>query len=302
MFTQDFRHICIIISIISGVLRNSSSSLLKDQKTVKDVYGAIGSDVELPCEGRDGGEVEWKLNGLVVSSGPVLTLHNVSLKDQGNYTCQSLSGDHVLTAVLQLGYPPSPPVVQCWSPTYPLKVICSWTGESSPLLPTHYITTYRDLKSEVHPCKRSSELVNECVLEGLEELFSSDPYLFNITTVNPLGSTIRILPIVLEHIVKPDPPVNVRVTLLPRRKLSVEWDPPPTWLEHFPLKYTVHYSWHQNGSNRKITLGPFESKSMNISGLAAGRTYQIQISAKDFLDQGQSSSWSQPVNISLPSR
>ncbi len=39
---------------------------------------------------------------------------------------------------------------------------------------------------------------------------------------------------------------------------------------------------------------------MVLSGLVAGRTYYIQISAKDFLDDGQISDWSEPISATIP--
>lgn len=46
-------------------------------------------------------------------------------------------------------------------------------------------------------------------------------------------------------VVKPDPPVNVSVMVMPGRKLSVQWAPPPTWPDpvNFLLKYTVKFHW-----------------------------------------------------------
>ncbi|XP_059420235.1 interleukin-27 subunit beta-like [Carassius carassius] len=98
---------------------------------------------------------------------------------------------------------------------------------------------------------------------------------------------------------KPDPPVNVSVMVMPDRKLSVEWGPPPTWPDpfNFLLKYTMKFHWGRPETTR--TLGPYGSNKMVLSGLLAGRTYYIQISAKDSLDDVQSSEWSTPINATM---
>ncbi|KAK1786714.1 hypothetical protein P4O66_017099, partial [Electrophorus voltai] len=251
------------------------------------IYVAIGSSVKLPCgDGMTKG-TEWRVNGSMLVSGPVLHLHNTSLEDQGIYTCHSPNGGHIETLHVWMGYAPSPPVVQCWSPSYPLKAVCSWTQTPDPILPTYYIATYwfmfdrypRTEQPLVHSCRRESDQDQQCILEELE-LYATVPHLVNITAVNGLGSATRILPILIDDIskillfslntsvmleyllttgllqvkryffpewpaVKPDPPVNVKVTLQPGRKLHVQWAPPPSWPDpvNFTLKYKVQFQW-----------------------------------------------------------
>ncbi|GAA6077517.1 interleukin-27 subunit beta [Tachysurus ichikawai] len=266
----------------------------QDTSKPSDLYKVLGSSVEVPCV--DG--AEWRLNGSLVVSSPVLHLHNTSLDDQGFYTCHNSNGSTVETIQLQLGYPPSVPDVYCWSPSYPLKALCSWTLPQDPLLPTYYISTYRQLE-EIYSCKRPSTQDRQCVLEELD-LLSNVPYLVNITAVNALGSASQMLPVFFEDIVKPDPPVNVNVLALPGKKLHVQWSPPPTWPDPvtFPLKYNVQFQW--GNSNTVSVMGPFESESMVRSGVMPGRTYHIRVSVMDLLGHGQSSEWSDSVNITFP--
>ncbi|MCJ8732034.1 hypothetical protein PDJAM_G00206500 [Pangasius djambal] len=265
----------------------------------KDVYVALGSSVELPCvDGRNAELPEWRINGSFLVSSPALRLHNTSLDDQGVYTCHDANGEIVEIVRLQLGHPPSLPDVHCWSPSYPIRALCSWSLPQDPILPTHYISTYR-LRDDVYSCQRQSEQDRQCVLEELD-LFSNVPYLVNITAVNALGSTSRVLPVIFEDIVKPDPPVNVKVTALPGKKLHVQWAPPPTWpdLVNFPLKYKVQFRW--GNANADSIMGPIESESMVRSAVMPGRTYHIRVSVMDHLGHGQSSEWSDTVNITLP--
>ncbi|TSS97511.1 Ciliary neurotrophic factor receptor subunit alpha [Bagarius yarrelli] len=158
------------------------------------LYVAFGSSFELPCENGS----EWRLNGSLEVSNPVLRLQNASLNHQGFYTCRDLTGETVMTVRLQLSYPPPVPDVHCWSPSYPLKALCSWTLPQDPILPTHYISTYRHLE-EIQECQKPSEQDRQCVLKELE-LFSNIPYFVNITAVNALGRASRVLPIIFEDI------------------------------------------------------------------------------------------------------
>nr|XP_015221175.1 PREDICTED: interleukin-27 subunit beta [Lepisosteus oculatus] len=134
--------------------------------------------------------------------------------------------------------------VQCWSPSYPQRVLCTWKVQPEPDLPTSYTATYRKgLLGVQIPCEVNPERPRSCVMENLE-MFSVEPYFVNVTATNALGSTTRLLPFILEKIVKPDPPVDIKVTLRSSRRLTVEWAPPPSWTDPtlFQLKYQVQYS------------------------------------------------------------
>lgn len=56
--------------------------------------------------------------------------------------------------------------------------------------------------------------------------------------------------------VKPDPPVDVRVSPLTTKNLLVEWSPPPTWTstDIFPLKYQLLYQWEIRGRPKFINV------------------------------------------------
>lgn len=56
--------------------------------------------------------------------------------------------------------------------------------------------------------------------------------------------------------VKPDPPVDVRVSPLNSRSLLVEWSPPPTWanLDIIPLKYQILYRWENRGTPKSVSV------------------------------------------------
>ncbi|XP_072560203.1 interleukin-27 subunit beta isoform X1 [Paramormyrops kingsleyae] len=276
---------------------------LTDDLPVTELYVGVGSTFSTACGGMDEGPgevgVEWMRNGTVLTPGGFLTLQNVSLESGGIYTCHAANGTMLQRLHLQPGYPPSTPEVRCWSPNYPHSVICSWDEQPEPTLPTSYIATYSLQHSrEVLPCHSVPDANRRCVMQGMK-LFSIDHYIFNVTAINPLGSSTRLLLFTLEDIVKPDPPVNVRVVPGFTKQLIVEWAPPPTWtnLPYFPLKYKVRF--YRNSKASARILGPYESLKMTLKGLLPGSTYYIQISAQELLDVGQSSDWTTPITATV---
>uniref|UniRef100_A0AAY4AR46 Fibronectin type-III domain-containing protein n=1 Tax=Denticeps clupeoides TaxID=299321 RepID=A0AAY4AR46_9TELE len=269
-----------ILLTIAGVFGQDTSA-----QPVRDLYVAVGSEVNIPCFG--GEELEWRVNRSALTTGPVLHLRNVSLEDTGVYTCHGLNGDISDQISLHPGYAPSPPVVHCWAPSYPQKAFCSWVQKPDTLLPTQYLVTYRPLQ----PSDYGYASI----------LFTLQPHILNITAINALGTATGFMQFILEDIVKPDPPVNLTITASSAKRATVEWTPPPSWPDtvHFPLKYTVRYYWDQQQTDH--TLGPYELPRITITGLRSGRTYKIQVSAEDLLDQGSRSEWSDPVSLAVPS-
>uniref|UniRef100_A0AAY5KZL2 Fibronectin type-III domain-containing protein n=1 Tax=Esox lucius TaxID=8010 RepID=A0AAY5KZL2_ESOLU len=217
--------------------------------------------------------------------------------------------------------PPSRLEVHCWSPSYPFKVLCSWLELPQTQLVTHYIVTYSVKGGEIqqchpHPVSMASLSIPEsslprennssartmwrCVLEDLK-LYTS--YQLNVTAVNTAGSASHLQLFTLEDIVKPDPPVNVTVQVVPGKlKLLVKWDPPPSWSDHtlFPLMYKVRYQWENKGVSHAITLDPFENTQKVLPGLSPGRSYLVQVCSMEHMGMGQSSNWSPPVTVTMP--
>lgn len=290
---------------------------------LKDVYVALGSPMSVACPGADGVQVEWRLNGSVFQRGPKLTLLNTTMKDQGLYSCYDLAGRLLHTLAVHPGYPPSRPEVRCWSHRYPLEVFCSWEGQTESLLPTHYLMSYRgkggtkqcrpyqgsppSLPGSEHPSPGleppSPGSQWFCVLTNMDQYHL---YQINVTAVNPLGRSTRLLSFTMEDIVKPERPVNVHVVPWSSRRCSVEWAPPPSWpfLSIFPLKYKVKYQWEKvrTGPTESPPLGPYETSRVVLGGLTPGTTYVIQVCAMDLLDLGLCSDWSAPANITMPAR
>lgn len=70
------------------------------------------------------------------------------------------------------------------------------------------------------------------------------------------GSEVTSPFVFYDSAVKPDPPVDVRVSLQNKRHLLVEWSPPSSWrdLEIFPLKYHIRYQWENRGSPKSVNV------------------------------------------------
>ncbi|CAG5866624.1 unnamed protein product [Menidia menidia] len=213
--------------------------------------------------------------------------------------------------------PPSTPSVHCWCSSYPNLTFCSWP-EPSPSPPTHYIATYSERHSQADPkhchlippgslsahtaglsSSSNSEQLWHCHLPSLKLLTD---YIINITAVYSGGSSSHLTNFMLEDIVKPESPVDVRVSSKNAKDLLVEWSPPPTWtsLDIFPLKYHIRYQWDHRGTPKSVSLGPFENTKIELKALVPGRAYLFQVCAKELLGLGQCSDWSSPVNFTIP--
>uniref|UniRef100_A0A8C4JY04 Epstein-Barr virus induced 3 n=1 Tax=Dromaius novaehollandiae TaxID=8790 RepID=A0A8C4JY04_DRONO len=195
--------------------------------------------------------------------------------------------------------PPAPPAVECWAISYPQAVNCSWAAEPEPLLETDYITTYSGVAGTAigsGECVRTGP--HSCSFGDIQ-MFSLIPYVLNVTAVNPLGAASRLLPFLVEDIIKPDPPEDLRVLPIPgeTKKLLLEWSPPGSWPfpEYFPLKYCIRYA-RDEAKGLSLWIGPYEQTSFTLTGLRPGTLHHVQVAAKDFTDYGEFSAWSRPAS------
>uniref|UniRef100_A0A670KCC8 Fibronectin type-III domain-containing protein n=1 Tax=Podarcis muralis TaxID=64176 RepID=A0A670KCC8_PODMU len=190
-------------------------------------------------------------------------------------------------------YRPDKPLVWCWSTTYP-AINCSWRLETKTHLPTFFSSTYRlGMGGEVKECVQATTVANSCSIDNVQ-MFSINPYVLNVTAVNPLGAATTHYYFFQNEILKPDPPEDLTVSQIPgqRKKILLGWKPPSSWKfpEYFPLKYLIRYS--GDGTNTIKTTRPTEQTSFVLTGIRPGVTYQVQVAAKDFLDHGEYSAWS----------
>uniref|UniRef100_A0A3Q3W598 Fibronectin type-III domain-containing protein n=1 Tax=Mola mola TaxID=94237 RepID=A0A3Q3W598_MOLML len=205
--------------------------------------------------------------------------------------------------------------VHCWCSSYPNVTLCSWP-EPSQSPPKQYVATYseRHIQSVTREChliqpgspslfqipasSSSSERLWLCYLPNLK-IFTD--YIINVTAVHPSVSSTYMSSFMLEDIVKPDPPEDIRVSLN-NTNLLVEWSPPSSWanLDVLPLKYHILYQWEIRGILQSVKLGPLERTKLELRGLKSGRPYLFQVCAKDLLDLGECSYWSSAVKITIP--
>ncbi|KAK7904775.1 hypothetical protein WMY93_017382 [Mugilogobius chulae] len=192
------------------------------------------------------------------------------------------------------------PNVHCLCSGIPNQTLCSW-ADPLDVTPLQYIVTCSERQKQ-HlnvTTPDSAHKMWHCHLPGLKLLTD---YILNVTAVYPEGSSSHLSTFMIEDIVKPDPPVNLRVSSSDPKVVLVQWDPPSTWsyMDIFPLKYELLYQWWSGGQLWSNHLKPFRSTSAPLKGLTRGRTYQLQVCAKDALGLGHCSDWSVPVNVTLP--
>ncbi|KAM3594028.1 uncharacterized protein V6R79_000809 [Siganus canaliculatus] len=176
----------------------------------------------------------------------------------------------LLSATATSGDSLAPPRVLCRCSSYPNVTYCSWP-EPSVSPPTQYIASFSERHRQsvvqqshiIRPGASSSfqpsapspsaERVWHSFLPNLKLLTD---YIMNVTAVYPNGSSSHLSSFMLEEIVKPDPPVDIRASPLNFRHLLLEWSPPPTWanLDILPLKYQILYQWESRGTTKSVNV------------------------------------------------
>nr|XP_060635555.1 interleukin-11 receptor subunit alpha-like [Anolis sagrei ordinatus] len=115
----------------------------------------------------------------------------------------------------------------------------------------------------------------------------------NVTEVNPLGASFRLLDVTLHAIIKPDPPEGLRVDPVPfaPQQLLVSWEYPSSWPKKpsFQLQFRIQYRPIVYSSWSVVETG---NLSKVITDVVAGLVHVVQVSARDFLDAGSWSEWS----------
>ncbi|KAL9821653.1 interleukin-11 receptor subunit alpha isoform 1-T1 [Geothlypis trichas] len=270
-------------------------------------YGQLGTDVTLPCPGaRASSAVRWRRagaaalpEGSVIQQGS-LVLPSASPALGGTYSCHGEDGSLLHSVSLRLGHLPGVPFVSCRASDYE-NFSCSWTSSVETFLPTRYITTYRkksltgeekrrNKNGHVGLCLQDPSRPGTCTVHR-SEFWSS--YRLNITEVNPLGFSYRLLDVTMQAIIKPDPPEGLVVEPVPLapRRLHVSWKYPSSWPKepHFQLRFRLQY---RPVIHRSWSVVETVNLSEVITDAFAGLEHVVQVSAKDFLDAGNWSEWS----------
>ncbi|XP_012667142.1 interleukin-11 receptor subunit alpha isoform X1 [Otolemur garnettii] len=293
--------------------RMGRKSLTSEVPSTGVQYGQPGKSVTLCCPGvTTGAPVSWFRGGtepgdprLLQESdsglGPELVLARVDSTDEGTYICRTLDGALGGTVTLQLGYPPARPVVSCQAADYE-NFSCTWSPSQVSGLPTRYLTSYRKKtvpgadgqrrspSTGPWPCPQDLPGASRCVVYGAE--FWSQ-YRINVTEVNPLGASTRLLDVSLQSILRPDPPQGLRVESVPGypRRLHASWTYPASWPRqpHFLLKFRLQYRPVQHPAWSTVEPAGLEEV---ITDAVAGLPHAVRVSARDFLDAGTWSAWS----------
>ncbi|XP_032333421.1 interleukin-11 receptor subunit alpha isoform X3 [Camelus ferus] len=197
--------------------------------------------------------------------------------------------------------PPARPVVSCQAADYE-NFSCTWSPSQVSGLPTRYLTSYRkktvpgadgqrmSSSTGPWPCPQDPPGAARCVVHGAE--FWSQ-YRINVTEVNPLGASTRLLDVSLQSILRPDPPQGLRVESVPGypRRLRASWMYPASWPRqpHFLLKFRLQYRPAQHPAWSMVEPAGLEEV---ITDAVAGLPHAVRVSARDFLDAGTWSAWS----------
>ncbi|XP_064499062.1 interleukin-11 receptor subunit alpha isoform X4 [Pseudopipra pipra] len=266
--------------------------------------------ISLACHpwelGRGSSPVQWRRagaaalpEGSAIQQG-ALVLPSASLASMGTYSCHGEDGGLLHAVSLRLGHLPGVPFVSCRASDYE-NFSCSWTSSVETFLPTRYITTYRkksltgeekrrNKNGHVGLCLQDPSHPGTCTVHR-SEFWSS--YRMNITEVNPLGFSYRLLDVTMQAIIKPDPPEGLLVEPIPLapRRLHVSWKYPSSWPKepHFQLRFRLQY---RPVIHRSWSVVETVNLSEVITDAFAGLEHVVQVSAKDFLDAGNWSEWS----------
>nr|XP_054600175.1 ciliary neurotrophic factor receptor subunit alpha isoform X2 [Nothobranchius furzeri]XP_054600176.1 ciliary neurotrophic factor receptor subunit alpha isoform X2 [Nothobranchius furzeri] len=272
------------------------------QLVARNQYERMGSDVTMQCGSLESGtSVSWKVNGTDVQAkhqleGPVLILNQVDLSHNGLYSCfQNPHGERRDTIYLHVGVPPREPLITCRSNTYPKGFYCNWHLQHSTYIPTSFEVDIQHNQRSL-AVEKDAVHKNRCHVR-FPEVFSSYPYVVNVTVINTLGKAFNTYVFEESNIVKPDPPERVTATPIrfnPRR-LEVSWQSPATWpeIDSFPLKYFLRYRPLIREQWQHVELT--DSTSHTITDAYAGKEYIIQVAAKD-TEIGTWSDWSVAVH------
>ncbi|XP_042191770.1 interleukin-11 receptor subunit alpha [Callorhinchus milii] len=286
-------HLCsLAISILNPVM----GELLREKGIL---YGQIGTDVTLFCRADNHRFIQWRVNGTRVALSNNTKVQNGNLKflltelaSGGNYSCHDETGELLHWTRLELGHAPSKPRVHCRAFNV-FRISCEWENHQDTTFPTRYIASYRDPQNQIQNCSADPLYKNICHIDN-PQIFTSLPYVVNVTAVNTLGSRATLSEFLAMDIVQPNTPKNVRVKPVfgsPRR-IKVRWDYPSLWDTRFELKFVLEY---------RPTIISFWSRletallKETITDAIPGELHLFRVKAKEVLDHGKWSDWSPEV-------
>jgi hypothetical protein len=232
------------------------------------ISAVLGENTTLRCDGECYRYIFWGKNDYIVTTlephrfsspgnGSILRITNVSLSDNGTFSCQLISKNTVHSSAELLVLVPTDRVtinssgvakigyqfkVQCQSNGIPLPKSVSWFNNSSPIHSTSRIRTEYDKTTGI-----AILTINEITrynFSTIRCLFKQDllpgqyHYATAITTILPTG--------------KPDPPTHLTMYLHIASTLTfhVSWEAPAFTGHSHVLAYRITY-WDENGCREK---------------------------------------------------
>ncbi|NIG60786.1 galactose-1-phosphate uridylyltransferase isoform 1 [Pontoporia blainvillei] len=216
--------------------------------------------------------------------GHELVLARAESTDEGTYICRTLDGALGGMVTLQLG-------CVCMIGVYTYTFGClAKRGYGRKKTVPGADGQRMSLSTGPWPCPQDPPGAARCVVHGAE--FWSQ-YRINVTEVNPLGASTRLLDVSLQSILRPDPPQGLRVESVPGypRRLRASWMYPASWPRqpHFLLKFRLQYRPAQHPAWSTVEPAGLEEV---ITDAVAGLPHAVRVSARDFLDAGTWSAWS----------
>ncbi|XP_047010924.1 interleukin-11 receptor subunit alpha isoform X2 [Ictalurus punctatus] len=246
-------------------------------------------------------QARWTRNGQLmrerVEIGGALRLPALRLTDSGNYSCYR-RGKLVSSVKISVGIPPERPTLSCYKKSHISKIRCEWISRQ-PIIPQPqcYMFLRKGLEKISHVNCSYSDACSccQCALPSMEN--DRNVYTVQLCVTNTAGnstsSTYNYIP---QNIIKPDPPVEVKVKPVKGEPhmLNVSWSSPTTWMWDlfYTLRFQLRYRPLHSKQYQQVVL---ESRDWLILDALPHTDHEIQIRAKDEYE-GHWSDWTSPVH------
>ncbi|XP_033015498.1 interleukin-12 subunit beta-like [Lacerta agilis] len=276
--------------------------------------GDINEKVNLTCDAPTGQRVSWEVeDGALVEMkelppwGHILGVGPLDLASARNYTCRGAAGQVLRRTFLAVRDPDFPlflrkagkaeAEVTCEAPSYGGTFSCWWKtqhpgafrarlrrkGPGSARCPAREVPAspgeVRLLLEDCSPCPFGEKTELVLVLEGLGEDGSYEALRRDV---------------VIQDIVRPDPPEKLTIHKELGAKLKLSWAPPASWhcaSAYFPLRYHLKLE-HYDGTQKEVS-----SDKLKETIEDAEAVHRVQIRCQDLFTNSTWSLWSPWVTV-----
>ncbi|KAF4088515.1 hypothetical protein AMELA_G00082960 [Ameiurus melas] len=246
-------------------------------------------------------QARWTWNGQLmrerVENGGALRLPALRLTDSGNYSCYR-RGRLVSSVKISVGIPPEKPTLSCYKKSHISKIQCEWIS-TQPIIPQPqcYMFLRKGLEKISHVNCSYSDACSCCQCTLPSMINDRNVYTVQLCVTNTAGNaTSSTYSYVPQNIIKPDPPVEVKVKPVKGEPhmLNVSWSSPTTWM--WDLFYTLQFQLRYRPLHAKqYQQVVVESRDWLILDALPHTDHEIQIRAKDEYE-GHWSDWTSPVH------